>query len=320
MVFIFTRIADATTVEVIQWLINLKKEFFRFNTINAISGTSFVYGSMPPLPELKQVNSRWPEHITSFYFNGANVLVAPGVSKADELDSQVITYLKSEADTLLEFELSKFDCETQFGLSPFAPNRINKLRVLDLAKTIGLKVPKSSIVTNKRALWELKRRWGRIINKSIGEGVNLETETFLVSGQRTEEITESVIQGFNDTFFPSLFQELIEKKYELRVFYFRGDFYSIAIFTQNADTSRIDSRNIDYQKPSRQVPYILPENIREKIRDLMDKLGLNYGSIDLIYGVDNQYYFLEVNPYGQYGFLSTAGNFYLERKIAEYLQ
>ncbi len=51
----------------------------------------------------------------------------------------------------------------------------------------------------------------------------------------------------------------------------------------------------------------------------MDNLGLDTGSIVLIKSKDDQWYFLEVNPVGQFGMVSYPCNYYLERKIAEYL-
>ena len=320
MIFIFTRISDATTVLLIQWLIQFKKEFFRFNTTRAFTGTSFTCDLDNVEDNATNTSGISAENISSFYFNGGNVLVPPGICKENDLDRQISFHLRSEAAALLEFELGKVNSKVQFGLSPFSTQKINKLTVLRLAKELGLNVPRTAVVSDKKRLEDLKMKWGRVINKSINEGMELETECFLVSGQRTEEVNELDIEKFSSTFFPSLFQELIEKKFELRVFYFRGGFHSIAIFSQSARSSLVDSRNVDYNRPSRQVPYLLPENIKLKIGKLMDALSLNYGSLDFIIGVDDRYHFLEVNPYGQYGFLSTAGNFYLEKKIAQYLQ
>jgi D-alanine-D-alanine ligase-like ATP-grasp enzyme len=44
--------------------------------------------------------------------------------------------------------------------------------------------------------------------------------------------------------------------------------------------------------------------------------NLDCGSIDLIYSTDEKYYFLEVNPVGQFGMVSYPCNYQLEKKIA----
>lgn len=50
----------------------------------------------------------------------------------------------------------------------------------------------------------------------------------------------------------------------------------------------------------------------------MEALDLNCGSLDLIKS-GSTYYFLEVNPVGQFGNLSFDCSYHLEKEIAEYL-
>ena len=49
-------------------------------------------------------------------------------------------------------------------------------------------------------------------------------------------------------------------------------------------------------------------------------MGINTGSIDLIYSLSNEYVFLEVNPQGQFDWLSKNCNYYIEKDIAELLK
>ena len=51
----------------------------------------------------------------------------------------------------------------------------------------------------------------------------------------------------------------------------------------------------------------------------MKYVNLNTGSIDMIVTKENEYIFLEVNPVGQFGMVSQPCNYYLEKKITEYL-
>ena len=51
----------------------------------------------------------------------------------------------------------------------------------------------------------------------------------------------------------------------------------------------------------------------------MNLIGLNTGSIDMILTPEGDYYFLEVNPVGQFGMISHPCNFYLEEKVANFL-
>jgi len=51
----------------------------------------------------------------------------------------------------------------------------------------------------------------------------------------------------------------------------------------------------------------------------MKKINLDNGSIDIIVDNNGKYYFLEINPVGQFGMVSIPCNYYLEKKIANYL-
>ncbi|MBK7652698.1 MAG: hypothetical protein IPJ20_20805 [Flammeovirgaceae bacterium] len=114
-------------------------------------------------------------------------------------------------------------------------------------------------------------------------------------------------------------QRNIKKRYELRVFYFDSKFFSMVMFSQNEHQTSIDFRRYDFTNPTRWVPYKLPFQIEEKLDKLMRTLHLNSGSIDLIYGADLEYYFLEVNPVGQYAMVSDACNYYLDKLICDFL-
>lgn len=57
----------------------------------------------------------------------------------------------------------------------------------------------------------------------------------------------------------------------------------------------------------------------KKIQKFMNKIGLKTGSIDVILTPENEFYFLEINPTGQFGWVSQNCNFYLEKEIAKFL-
>ena len=114
-----------------------------------------------------------------------------------------------------------------------------------------------------------------------------------------------------DRFFYSLFQRKIDPIVEIRTFFFLDLWYSLAIFP----TTKIDYRENIFQSPPRMVPYKLPEFYKQKLQGLMADMDLNSGSIDTLYDGE-EYYFLEVNPVGQFDFVSGIGNYYIERDIA----
>ena len=98
-----------------------------------------------------------------------------------------------------------------------------------------------------------------------------------------------------------------------------NNFYPMAIFSQNDETTKIDYRNYNYDKPNRNVPFVLPKLILKKIKKFISKLEINTGSIDLIINKKGDYFFLEINPMGQYDWVSQNCNYYIDKDIAEIL-
>lgn len=196
-------------------------------------------------------------------------------------------------------------------------NMLTKIEILKHASDIGLKTPNSLITSSLKQLdFFFKENNNLIISKSIGEGKHIE-----FNNKNYPFFTQIIksLDGLPDSFSPSLFQEYINKKYELRTFFLDDKLYTMVIFSQNNEKTKIDFRNYDIDKPNRVGRYQLPLVIEEKIIKLMNEMGLNTGSIDIIKSVNNEYYFLEVNPSGQFGMTSIPCNFNLHQKVSNYL-
>ncbi|EZH75010.1 hypothetical protein ATO12_09780 [Aquimarina atlantica] len=194
----------------------------------------------------------------------------------------------------------------------------DKFSMLRLAKELGLDIPDSLITNSKKELLYFFKKQQHVITKPLYETVYFNDESY-VAFFKTDKITEEVIESLPSTFFPSLFQGYVEKDIELRAFYIEEEFYTMAIFSQLDPQTKVDFRNYNDERPNRNVPYVLPKEIETKLKILMKELNLNTGSIDLIKTPDKKYVFLEVNPTGQFGFVSKPCNYYLEDKIANTL-
>ncbi len=189
---------------------------------------------------------------------------------------------------------------------------------MEHAKDEGINIPATIISNNKNDLLKFKEEHTKIITKPLGEVITFETSNELFF-TRTVLIDDGKLKEIDDYFFPSLFQEYIEKEIEIRSFYLEGNFYSMAIFSQLDTKTEVDFRNYNDGNPNRTVPINLPDSLKCKLTVLMEKLNLNTGSLDLILTPKGEFYFLEVNPVGQFGMTSYPCNYYLEKRIAESL-
>jgi ATP-GRASP peptide maturase of grasp-with-spasm system len=223
-------------------------------------------------------------------------------------------------ENLLFMENNFLHSTLHYCLSSYVPiclnskndNFTNKLTNLIHAKNFGLEIPNTLITTKWKNIKKIK---SNSIIKSIGfNEINFSDQ--ILMQQKTElKNKDSLVK----TFFPTLFQNNIEKLFEIRSFYLDEEFYSIAIFSQSDKKTELDFRNYNRERPNRTPPYNLPVEIKKKLIKLMNKLDMKSGSIDLIFTKESKYVFLEVNPIGQFMQVSIPGNFCLEKKIAMFL-
>lgn len=224
----------------------------------------------------------------------------------------------NEWKKLRQFLLVLFENKRTLGSFEKETNH-NKLITLYHAQRVGLAIPKTLITNLKSSIFEFQQAHPFMITKAMN---NMFCHSTQGMGQTigVQPVEQSNIAILNHRFFPTLFQEKVEKKFELRIFYIKNHFFAMAIFSQNDEKTKIDYRNYNRQKPNRNIPYTLPPDIVAKLQHLMNQLELDSGSIDMIVTNTNEYVFLEVNPTGQFGWVSEHCNYYLEQKIAYYLQ
>ncbi|MFL5382209.1 MAG: grasp-with-spasm system ATP-grasp peptide maturase [Longimicrobiaceae bacterium] len=243
----------------------------------------------------------------------APVRPAPGM---ETVARQVNTHLAEEVNAVsraLFAALSRARWLTRPG-----HGAVSKLDVLRAAAAAGLAVPPTLVTNDAAAIERFRRRHGRIITKSVGEA-----EIFRVYGKSfalyTAEVAEGDVAALPPTTFPTLVQAMVEKAFEVRAFYLGGALHAMAIFSQADEQTAVDFRRYNTRRPNRSVPYRLPAGVAAALRALMEGLGMETGSIDLIRTPEGSHVFLEVNPAGQFGMVSRPCNYRLEKKVAEYL-
>lgn len=197
--------------------------------------------------------------------------------------------------------------------NPFV-SMLNKFEVLKIAKECDLAVPNSQII-NSLEYFSIEEKY---IVKSIVDPIIADYNRNKCM-MYTNQLNKDDIENLPDRFFPSLIQEKIDKKFEIRIFYLNGKCYSMAIFSQNDKQTQLDFRQYNWDNPNRYVPYKLSKTDNTKIKKLMNVLELNCGSIDMIMGTDDKLYFLEVNPTGQFGMVDFPCNYGLHKIMAETL-
>lgn len=236
-------------------------------------------------------------------------------SRLNHISGLVTGFHKQELKILHEYILNTIYKSIPINLgSPIFD--LNRLKTLEVARKQGLNVPPFKVVRNSSQLKDFAAHNDLTITKSIGNGLYN-----VIGSERYFSYTELLPQTFIECdeqidFFPSLLMPYIEKKYEIRSFYIDGKFFSMAILSQTSDQSKIDYRK---KPPTEQIPFKLPPVIEQSLKGIFVELGLNTGSADLIVTPKNEYYFLEINPVGQFGMTSIPCNYNIEKTIAKFL-
>ena len=327
MILIFSDSSDETTNDVIDWLLKMDVPFLRLNESDQIliSDVMFRDGRLTYTLSFHGKTIRNTD-ISAVWMRRGGVNLKAGFkfsSKNNTYDTEISQNLilltnqivKAEYETFREFIIA--DIFDRPHVNTLLSSESNKLISLKVANKLKLNIPDSVLIEDKKKLVVFfKKHNGKIISKLISPGISSKIE---FTNASTIKVEESMISSMPEKFQLSLFQNMIEKSFEIRCFFLNGYFYSEAIFSQNDEKTMVDFRNYNYEKPNRTCPYILPKNIERKLNNLMKELGFNCGSIDLIYTKNKKYVFLEINPVGQFAQVSYPCNYYLEELIANCL-
>jgi ATP-GRASP peptide maturase of grasp-with-spasm system len=314
MIYILSDEFDISTQNIASWLDFYNKSYIILNThtrINKIKVT-ISYGNFKlKLSTKTDIFEIDPEKDRFFYRRG--FLQFPSHKPTSSLYFD--NFLKNEQRTLREF-LENFMFHSSSNIK--SKKELNKLEVLIKAAKLNIRIPKTMITSCKSDVIKFSRsiQNEEIITKPIYEAINLQLENGFLKTY-TSLLKKEDIQNLDDEFAPTLFQEKINKWIDVRSFYLKGKFYSMAIFSQDNNQTSIDFRDYDYVNPNKVTPFLLPSQVNIKLKSLFKELYLESGSVDLCVDGKNQFTFFEINPVGQYDMVSEPCNYHLNREIAK---
>lgn len=297
MVVIFSIESDTTTHKVMDWLHALHEPFM------VIYPSDFAQKIVPLLRYFEEGNR------PSIWFRKwANI-------------SNDMEYLNSEARKLIDylFYITKGRCFWLNRPADYGSN--NKLVQNSIAAQCGLRTASCDVVAQKNELLQILNHQPRqYITKSFGSAVERIDSNGDVYFAYTQMVDDVLVGGVSDRFFPSLVQQYIDKEFEIRTFFLDGQCYSMAIFSQENEKTKVDFRHYDCTKPNRKEPIVLPVEIENKLFHFAQVIGTNCGSFDLIRDKSGEIFFVEFNPLGQFGMVSSPCGYMLEKRVAELLK
>jgi len=174
----------------------------------------------------------------------------------------------------------------------------NKIFQLCIAKEYGLAVPVTYISNCTDFNLEYDKKY---IVKSLDTALFYDMENKKEMFTYSNVVSGSELNEYDLTSAPIFIQEFLNPKIDCRVTYVQGKLFPVKILQNGKGLYgdwRMRKEELEY------IPFQLPTYVENAIHKLMKKLELNFGGIDLAI-VSGEYYFIEVNPTGEWGWLEV---------------
>lgn len=312
MLLLVTNRRDITIDYVVAELKRRKTPFFRLNTED--------------LPSARCTMSAFPRSAWSLLFgehevSGSDVKAAyfrrpaPPASNLTITDNGEREYAEAEWGAFLKSLYSRLE-----GLWLNAPMDIfaseDKPKQLTLASEIGFHVPQvmitNDITTVRKVIQE-----GPAIGKPLRQA--------LINGEQERVIFTTRLERLNDSdldaiaMAPFIVQTEIRKQYDVRVTVVGSQVFATAIRSQEHEETKVDWRQ--GSRPDLKHERIeLPREVEEQCAALMKRLNLRYGAIDFICDQQGKFWFLEINPNGQWAWIENLTGYPIAAAIVDQLE
>lgn len=315
-ILVITNKNDITSDFIIKRLKERKIDFYRFNT-EELSKSCFVTLDFQRNRFLlidkilhKEYNLK---EFTSVYFRRPEI---PKISFENLSDGE-IQFIKNEF--LYTFEGIYKILKDSYWVSPIYAIREaeNKIYQIELAKSIGLKIP-NSIITNSFSdvLGFYDTNNASCIIKPIKSG--------LIEDENKAKVVFTNLLKDRPTlkeqieFVPNYLQSHIEKKYDVRVIAVGEKVFATLIHSQGNHETQVDWRR--GENILQHSKYELPNDIKEKCVELLKLLNLRFGAIDFILDTNQDLVFLEINPNGQWAWIEKQTGHEISNEIVNLLE
>ena len=230
----------------------------------------------------------------------------------EDLTDEELDYFKGlliDERTKVRARLDRHVKESVFELDSLpdeidqASRESEQTAMLRLAQRVGLSIPRTLVSNDPdRVAGFLEACGGRAIQKMLDSSAGRVPQPGGPDYLPTLRITEAARASLDRVAVcPMVFQEEVEKDVELRVTVV-GD----RLFTGAVDPEgEVDWRQHPHLVGGF-VPWELDEQVGRAIGRLMDRLGLQTGTVDLIVRPNGEHVFLEVNTISFFDFLEAS--------------
>lgn len=114
---------------------------------------------------------------------------------------------------------------------------------------------------------------------------------------------------------PVIFQRHVPAVADLRIIAIGETLFAAATDVSDGEYPQ----DVRFNANAKYKPHELPDNLAGNLREMMRRMNLSYGAIDMRLTPEGQYVFLEINPAGQFLYIEDATGQPITEAHASYL-
>jgi glutathione synthase/RimK-type ligase-like ATP-grasp enzyme len=247
---------------------------------------------------LCQIGAVWYRRIGAFTFHD------------DLVDPTARLFAWSEANEALLGVWYSLDA---YWMNPPLADEVSqrKIRQLQVARQVGLSIPDTLVTNQPDAAREFLAGHGvdQVVRKAFRNIAQAPRETWRLGVEDIDKL-DAV------RYTPVIFQKYVPADLDLRVTVVGDDIFAAAVKSEAAYAA-------DYRPglgSATVTPYTLPDDVAQRMMALMRVFGLQYGAIDFRVTPEGEHVFLEVNPAGEFLFISRRTGQPIPEAIAAALE
>jgi glutathione synthase/RimK-type ligase-like ATP-grasp enzyme len=315
MILVVTQQADVSADLVVERLGSLRLPFARLNCEQALASVSLsTFEPEGAAWLVDEAGSRIDlRSIRAIWYRMPALPIAPG-----GLAPEHARFAQREAWAHVLGTLMSLD--VHWISDPGAIWRANQ-KALQLveARRIGLRIPRTCITRSPaEARSFIASVQGHVIAKPVTYG-NVEQangEQAIYTTRLPLDVQSVNLESLR--YAPVILQEEVPKLRDVRVTVVGDEVFAVGIESQGREETVTDWRR-PTTAPLEHVPIDLPPTLREALRGLVRRLGLDFGAIDVVETPRGEFFFLEINPNGQWGWLQLRTGLDIAGSIASRL-
>lgn len=199
----------------------------------------------------------------------------------------------------------------------------NKAWQMSVASKLGFSVPKTLITSDKqKAKAFLKQQKPAIIKTLATTFPVIDNKTSFFFTKYVDNVNEVDLRNLH--LAPAIFQEAIDAAADIRVTVVGDDIFC-SIIRNDAGDNKDSVRDWRFQHSLHGATFEaydndMPQQMKNLCLKIVRKMGLLYGAIDLVIDQSGQFWFLEINPNGQWAFIEEETGQPIGKALADLLE